>query len=253
MSETQIPALIRELKRALKAVDKTYADVAVALEVSEPAVKRTFSLGNFTLDRFEQVCKIAGLTLDQLIERSADRPPAISKLTEEQEEELFGNIKLLLIANLVLNHWKFPEILEYFDFSEHELIHLLARLDKMRMIELLPGNDIRVLVSRHFSWRANGPVQRFFNQFVQKQFFDSKFDQPGEKLVFLSGMLSSASLTRFHASMEKLAQEFDELVREDAKLPLAQRHTTSLVVALRPWAFPPFASYRRKARSKTEL
>ena len=250
MSETQIPALIRELKRALKAAGKTYADVAVLLEVSEPAVKRTFSLGNFTLDRFEQVCKIAGLTMDELLARSIDRPPAISKLTIEQEDELFGNLKLLLIANLTLNHWRFKDILENFEFGEHELIHLLATLDRMRMLELLPGNDYRLLVSRQFSWRADGPVQRFFNRFVQKEFFDSNFDRTGEKLVFLSGMLSKPNLLRFHAAMARVANEFDELAREDIKLPLFERHTTSLVIALRPWAFPPFLAYRRKPSGK---
>jgi transcriptional regulator with XRE-family HTH domain len=250
MPDSQIPAWVRELKRALKAAGKTYADVARQLEVSEPSVKRTFSLGNFTLDRFEQVCLIAGITMHELLERASERPPAVSRLTNEQEEELFGNIRLLLIANLVLNHWKFAEILEHFEFDQHELIHLLARLDKMRMIELLPGNDVRLLVSRQFSWRPNGPVQRFFNQFVQKEFFDTLFDKPGERLVFLSGMLSRTNLTRFHQSMQKLAEEFDEMTRADSRLSLNERHTTSLVVALRPWAFPPFARYRRKPSGK---
>jgi hypothetical protein len=251
MSETQIPALVRELKRALKAAGKTYADVATHLEVSEPAVKRTFSLGNFTLDRFELVCRFAGLTLEELLSRAAERPPAVSRLTIEQEEELFGNVRLLLVANLTLNHWKFAEILEHFDFTEHELIQLMARLDRMRMIELLPGNELRVLVSRQFSWRPEGPVQRFFNQFVQKEFFDSNFEKTGERLVFLSGMLSKSNLTRFHQSMERLAQEFDEFAREDSRLPLRERHTTSLVIALRPWAFPPFLRYRKKPSGKS--
>jgi hypothetical protein len=246
MSDTQIPALIRELKRALKAAGKTYADVAEVLEVSEPSVKRTFSLGNFT-----QVCRIAGLSLDELLQRAAERPPLISKLTNEQEEELFGNIRLLLIANLTLNHWRFDEILEHFDFSQHELVQLLARLDRMRMIELLPGNAYRLLVSRHFAWRPTGPVQRFFNQFVQKEFFNSNFERTGERLVFVSGMLSKSNLLRFHQAMERLAQEFDELSRADMRLPLAERHTTSLVLALRPWAFPPFSAYRRKPNNKT--
>ena len=250
MSETQIPNLIRELKRALKAAGKTYSDVAAHLEVSEPAIKRTFSLGNFTLDRFEQVVRFAGLSLEELIDRAAERPPAISRLTQEQEEELFGNVRLLLVTNLALNHWRFNEILEHFDFTEHELVQMMAKLDRMRMIELLPGNDYRLLVSRQFSWRADGPVQRFFNRFVQKEFFDSNFDRTGEKLVFLSGMLSKPNLLRFHVAMARVAAEFDDLAREDIKLPLGERHTTSLVIALRPWAFPPFLAYRRKPSGK---
>jgi hypothetical protein len=94
-------------------------------------------------------------------------------------------------------------------------------------------------------------VQRFFNRFVQKEFFDSSFDKTGEKLVFMSAMLSKANLIRFHQSMERLAKEFDEIARADAKLPLNERFTTSLVVALRPWAFPPFAAFRRKPSGKS--
>lgn len=246
-----IPKLVEELKRALKAAGKTYAELAHFLGVSEPAVKRTFSEQNFTLDRFVLACEFASVSLGEICQRVDERPPPISKLTVEQEEELFTDIKLLLMANLVLNHWRFAEIISTFEFDEHEAIRLLARLDRMRMLELLPGNDYKLLVSRNFSWRPNGPVQRFFNKYVQGPFFDAQFDQPGEKLQFASGMLSKANFVRFHQGMQKLAQEFDELVREDVELPLSERHTCSMVLAIRPWAFPPFARYRRKPSDKS--
>jgi len=250
MDLPEIPRLVGELKRALKSAGKTYADLALQLGVSEPAIKRTFSEQNFTLDRFAAACRFAGITIQEICARCDERPPPISKLTCEQEDELFGDIKLLLVANLALNRWRFKEILELFDLGEHELIRLLARLDRMRMIELLPGNDYRLLVSRNFSWRPDGPVQKFFNQYVQGAFFDSLFDQTGDKLVFSTGMLSRSNFTRFHQAMERLAQEFDELVREDTGLPLAERYTCSIVLAHRPWTFPPFARYRKQPSRK---
>jgi transcriptional regulator with XRE-family HTH domain len=247
---SDIVKLIEELKRALKAAGKTYADLAQALDVSEPAIKRTFSERSFSLDRFAAAAAFAGVTMQELCERAETRAPTISKLSIQQEEELFGDIKLLLIANLVLNRWKFGEILEIFEFGENELVRFFVRLDRMRMIELLPGNEYRLLVSRNFSWRARGPVQKFFNQYVQSAFFDSLFDQTGEKLIFSSGMLSRGNFARFHTGMEKLAQEFDQWVREDSTLPLCERFTCSLVLAIRPWTFPPFARYRRTPSSK---
>lgn len=245
-----IPKLVEELKRALKGAGKTYADLAEHLGISEPAVKRTFSERNFTLDRFVIACEFAGVGLAELCERIDERPPHVSKLTEQQEEELFSDIKLLLMANLVLNRWSFAEIVATFEFEELEAVRLLARLDRMRMLELQPGNSYRLLVSRNFSWRPNGPVQRFFNKYVQSAFFDSHFEQAGEKLLFSSGMLSKPNFLRFHQAMERLAQEFDELNREDAALPLSERHTCSMVLAIRPWAFPPFARYRRLPKDK---
>lgn len=252
MNEPQdIPKLVDELKRALKAAGKTYADLAEHLGISEPAVKRTFSERNFTLDRFVLSCEYAGVTVGELCQRMDNRVPPVSRLTPEQEEELFSDIKLLLITNLVLNRWSFAEIVATFEFDELEAVRLLARLDRMRMIELQPGNAYRLLVSRNFAWRPNGPVQKFFNKYVQSAFFDTHFEQSGEKLVFASGMLSKPSFVRFHQAMDKLAQEFDELNREDAALPLSERHTCSVVLAVRPWAFPPFLRYRRKPSSKS--
>jgi hypothetical protein len=64
-------------------------------------------------------------------------------------------------------------------------------------------------------------------------------------------MLSKSNFVRFHQSMNKLAHEFDEFNREDAALPLSERHTCSLVLAVRPWAFPPFLRYRRAPSAKS--
>lgn len=250
---SQIPSLIEELKRALKAAGKTYAELAAHLEVSEASVKRAFADERFTLERLEQACQFAGLELSDLIVRADERPPPITQFTDEQEEELFGDLKLLLVAHLVLARWSFADIVAYWQIDEHQAIRLLARLDRMRMIELQPGNRYRLLVSRHFRWRPNGPVQRFFKRHVQSAFFDSDFAHPGEHLVFISGMLARSSLSRLHEEMNRLAQSFDAATQEDVHLPLSERHTTSLVLAVRPWAFPPFESLRRQPRRKASL
>lgn len=248
MHSSQIPAIVEELKRALKAKGLTYADLARELGLSEPAIKRTFAQHKFSLDRLERIAALADLELGELFTRSARKPPAITQLSVQQEQQLFGDIKLLLMANLVLNRWGFADIVDNFEFDEHEAVRALAKLDRMRMIELLPGNDYRLLVSRRFSWRRDGPVQRFFKTHVQTAFFDSRFDGAGEKLAFLSGMLSRGNLVRFSASIDRLAAEFDELAQEDVGLPVTERFTTSLVVAMRPWTFPPFAPYRRRPK-----
>ena len=45
----QVSALIATLKRQLKAHGKTYADLALALNLSEASIKRMFWEENFTL------------------------------------------------------------------------------------------------------------------------------------------------------------------------------------------------------------
>jgi transcriptional regulator with XRE-family HTH domain len=245
MAKSPSTKLVDELKLALKAAGKTYADLAGHLGLSEPAIKRTFSNQTFTLERFTQACQFAGIDMLELVQRASDRGPLISTLTVDQEEELFSDLKLLFLANLTLNRWPFKDILKSFEFTEHELIRGLARLDRMKMIELQPGNDYKLLVSRYFSWRKEGPVQRFFQRHVQSEFFNSKFAETGDKLAFASGMLSRANIARFHEQLDKLVKEFDELNREDADLPVSERFTVSIVLAMRPWQFPPFATFRK--------
>ena len=63
---SQAVAVVEALKRSLKAKNLTYAHVARGLKMSEASVKRMFSSYRFTLERFEQVCQIAGLGLTEL-------------------------------------------------------------------------------------------------------------------------------------------------------------------------------------------
>jgi hypothetical protein len=56
--------------------------------------------------------------------------------------------------------------------------------------------------------------------------------------------LTHASLAQLQQSVDRLAREFDELVRRDAALP--ERRSCSAVFALRPWEFSMFAALRRK-------
>ena len=53
--------IVAELKRALKERGLAYADVARALRLSLPTVKRLFSTDDFSLERVEKICELTGL------------------------------------------------------------------------------------------------------------------------------------------------------------------------------------------------
>jgi transcriptional regulator with XRE-family HTH domain len=60
---TQRTALVEALKEVLKARGYTYARVAKALGLSEAAMKRTFALKSFTLERFDAICGVVGVEI----------------------------------------------------------------------------------------------------------------------------------------------------------------------------------------------
>ncbi len=170
---------------------------------------------------------------------------AITGLTQEQEAEIAGNLELLLVTVCILNRWTMQEIVDRFHLSQPQCIQHLIKLDRLRLIELLPNNRVKVLVARNFKWQENGPIQQFFQEKIEADFFSSRFNSCEEKLIVVNGMLSESSNRVFQRKMEQLAREFDELNDNDAQMALGDRVGTTVVIAMRPWSYGLFDSLRK--------
>jgi len=240
--------LVEALKRELKARGMTYAAVAKALGMSEASVKRMFARKEFTLTRLDRICDHAGIDFTELARSIGGQDAAVSQLSYEQEKELVENPKLMLVALCTLNRWSFEDILAAYDLGEAECVKLLARLDRLKFIELMPGNRIRLLVSRAFAWLPDGPIQRLFKAQFQVDFFRSRFDKEGELLLLANGSISKASAAALVARLRRVAAEFSAMRAEDAGIPAAQRQPVTLLVATRPaWSPEYLRKYRRGA------
>ncbi|MDX1457893.1 MAG: helix-turn-helix domain-containing protein [Marinobacter sp.] len=245
----QTSAIVDALKRALREYGLTYQQVAEELGLSEASVKRLFSQRQFSLQRLDQVCNLMGLEISDLI-RQLEPETRIDRLSANQEQELVSDIVLLLVAICVLNRWHFQQILDNYSLSEHEVITRLARLDRMGLIELLPGNRIKPLITHDFQWQRNGPIQQFFESQVQADFFQCRFNRPGELRLFLNGMLSPRSNDVMQQKLRRLALDFRHCHQEDLRLPLDQRFGVSMMLAIRPWEVSVFQQYRRAGTEK---
>jgi len=243
MPQTQ--QLIETLKFALKAQKKTYAQVAGVLGLSEASVKRLFADKNLSLLRLEQICHMLGIEISDLVQMMNQRTHRITQLTREQEDEIAGDRLLLLVTVCALNRWTFAEILGHFVITEVEAIRCLTRLDRLKIIDLLPGNRIKLLISPNFHWLENGPIQQLFRSRLQDDFFNSRFDRQTERLLVVNGMLARESNAELQKKMERLAREFDELNDDDAGLSLDQRRGVTMVIAMSDWRFGLFADLRR--------
>jgi transcriptional regulator with XRE-family HTH domain len=243
MSQTRI--LVEALKRSLKAQGMTYPVVAKQLQLSVATVKRMFSEGNFTLDRLDQLCSLLAIDLSDLAKLAEGHSRKLGELTEAQEVELVKDHKLLFVTYLVINGYSYADLLGSTVFDQHELVRLLARLDRLKLIELLPHNRIKLLISPSFTWRRNGPIERFFIERLRDEFLRSAFNKPNDILSTVSGMLSEKSMRKLADSTRKLIAEFQQLNRDDHLLPVAQRKSVSFIVAMRPWQTSVFEKFRR--------
>ena len=104
--------LIQTLKRALRAAQITYADIARHLEMSEANVKRLFATQSFTLQRIESICELMHMDLSDLFNLLESERQRIHRLTLQQEKELVDDTGLLLVAVCVRNQIGFEEIVQ---------------------------------------------------------------------------------------------------------------------------------------------
>jgi transcriptional regulator with XRE-family HTH domain len=240
-------SLISNLKTALKMRGVTYRELARRLKLSEPTVKRDLSRGTFSLLRLDQICDVIGIDLAELVHPAVAGAP-LTELSDEQERALVSRPKLLLVAYLTANDWRFQEIVSTFQVGESELIDILLRLERLGIAELRPPNRIRKLTARNFSWRRDGPVHEFFLKRVVPEFFGGRFEGPGDELRFVGGLLSTESLLKFKAGIDRLAMEFEELALRDARRPRAERDSCTAILSLRAWEFSEFSKLRRSQK-----
>lgn len=239
--------LVTELKRSLREQDLTYADVARTLQLSLASVKRLFATGDFSLARVDAICTLLGMSFGELVDRSRERNAPVDTLTHAQEQQIIADPKLLLVTWLVLNRTTHEEILRDYALDEPELLGHLIRLDRLKVIELLPGNRVRLLVSRHFSWRPGGPVQRYIHERLLKDFFNSSFGAPDEEFWFHGGQLSEAKIYEIKRVLRNAARECAAIVDQE-RGPLDNRRGAAFVLALRPWNYRGFRQFERPRR-----
>jgi len=242
----QTALIIKALKKALKQHGKTYADVADYLQLSEASIKRMFAQNSVTLLRLDTICQMLEMEISDLVQQAnSDVVQHISELSDADEKALVADVEMLLVTVCVIHCWTLEDILQFYNIPEARCIQILARLDRMKIIDLLPYNKIKVKVSPNFKWRENGPLHKFFQDNVEAEFFNTRFDLPQEQLIVLNGMLSDESNAIFRRKLERLAREFDEMTKEDNSLPLNSRKGYTAVLAVRNWHYEMFRHLRK--------
>ena len=153
--------LLKHLKARLREQGITYRELAQRLRLSEPTVKRDLSRGGSRCSGWTGSARCWTSRSKSCWSRRRGAPP-LTELSAEQEQAIVSKPKLLLVAYLTANDWKFQEIVTTFQISESELIDILLRLERLGIAEFRPPNRVRKLTARNFSWRKDGPVHEFF-------------------------------------------------------------------------------------------
>lgn len=235
---TQTRHLLATLKRCLRAKGLRYRDVAAGLGISEASVKRIFAEESFSLVRLEEVCRLLDITIYDLARMAAmSATNQATLLSLEQESALAEDPLLLMYFYLLLNGWAPSRIARKFRATSIQTTRILAKLDRLKLIELHPKNRVRLLTKRNIMWRKGGPIRRLYESQIRTEFLRSAFDGEAELMRLETGELTDASMKIMERKIIGLTKEFDDLIELDLSAPEAEKKSVGMLVALRPWVF----------------
>lgn len=225
--------LLSALKGVFKQKGITYKDAAIALELSEVSIKRIFSDHTISLVRLEKLCEFAKTDFGELMQLVEQASQKITHLTVEQERELVSNKRLLLLGVCIINHWSFDDVLNKYQFEETELMTLFAQMDRLKIIEYLPGNRYRLNIARDFSWQPNGPIHHYFAKSILDEYLSGKPSHSTNHFRFVWGMLSKQSAQELNQKIKRLIDEYLQIAQQDARIPVNDKMTSSLMILFR--------------------
>jgi hypothetical protein len=242
----EIAHIVTTVKRQLRSQGRTYRDVARSLELSEASVKRLFSSERFTVERLAKIGELLGFTLAELVQTAAASVPELDTLTSAQEAQLVSDEKLLLVTVLALNHWSVADMVNWYQIGAAEVVKRLRTLDRMGVIELLPGDRIRRRARRDFDWLPHGPIKAYFASQGVRDFLQGPFGDVEETMDFSHGMLTQEAQMELKVELRRLRRKLASLHEESVPASLHDKRGVGLLLAMRRWEPAAFARLRRK-------
>lgn len=230
---SQSTVLLDALRRALRRRGLRIADVAQHCGVGEASIKRWLRGRGLTIDRLEQLAALAGLTIAELAQ-AADAPPEhmSRELTLAQEKALSDDDLLSFVFVVTLGGEPWQDIMSDFGVPQAAVEAALARLEKLALIDLLPGGRVRPRVMRDIIWRK-APMRAQFEARMKPQFMTMDFAAPDAVYTSDIHKLSDRGAAMLAELLEKHRRELQALAEEDRRSSRLPRRWHAVLSAAR--------------------
>jgi len=232
-SESATSALLAHLRRALRLQGWTARRIAETFEVGEATAKRWLAGKGLTLEGLERLAALAGLTLAELT-REAEHPDSglAQELTLAQERALSADVFLAFLFMTLLGGNSPQEIADDFVLPEGAIAAALDRLERLALIDRLPGGRVRPLVDRAIVWRKS-PMRTLFEERMKRQFLAMDF--AAEDAVYASEVakLSARGAAELAELIEGHRRAVQDLARRDRETSMLPRKWYAMLSAMR--------------------
>ena len=151
---SEIPELLQRLKHVYKTKGLLYRDISLAMGTHENTTKRYLSGRGLTLQIFEALCRVADISLTDLVRMSRIGQGDLGWLTLEHEEALVTDPVLAVLFYLL--HMRYPpDVLQReLELNDADLKGYLRELHRLRLIQVSPGNKVKLEVARELMRRV---------------------------------------------------------------------------------------------------
>lgn len=233
---SQIDQFLGALKRALKAKNVLYRDLARALDLSESSVKRILSNKSLSLDRLEEICRVADISFSEVV-RSANLEEANQavSLSEEQERALAENPRLLHYFMMLHDGKSVQKIEREYQIESGEAKKMLFALDRLNLIELHPRDKVKFKRQGFLRFRRDGPIGRALFEQTKSSYLNYDF-RPEDYIRFTLIKVSVSTLAKYKAKLERLMFELQEEARFETEhnIPAID---AGVLLSFRPWQY----------------
>jgi hypothetical protein len=158
-------------------------------------------------------------------------PNKILHVTLAQEAALIESPLLSFLFFSIMNGWPPSDLHQDFGISTKKIEIMLDRLERLALIDRLPGGRFRSRVDRATMWR--GPMRRHFEQYTKPMFVEMDFSDPQALYAAETAKLSPAGVTRLQELMEQFRRDVQELTEDDRRHSLLPKRWHAILVVAR--------------------
>jgi transcriptional regulator with XRE-family HTH domain len=234
--------LVECLKTAVRARGWTYKAIAQKLKLSEPTIKRIFQGVPCNVDKLTRICGLLQVSFLDLMQLAGDRSPQKYLFTPDQENFFSNHLDYyaFFYALYYQTEGDLTSLQKAWEISEVESFKYLRQLEKLQLLELHPGNEVRFKIQGQLNVNNDGPVMK--TEFIRNEFLNfartiaERKEQKYHRFRVAGLQLSYENFTRFTGEMQTLLEKYyDKGARDEVFIPEKERTLFGLCVAMGPY------------------
>lgn len=222
--EIEVERVLVTLKGLLKTKKLHYRDMAKALNISEPSVKRLFSEKTITLERLAKVCEWLEISMADFFAMLKNSRAEIFTFTPHQEHFFAEKPHYLAFLYALIKDRSPQKIMEDHGLSKKSLYKYLKKLEELSLVERDTDETIIIKIpsTASLQWKDDGPLGKVFTSKLITGLAEHvarvDFDPKDQVTVTGAVLLTESDIKELQTDLEGLQDKLRERSHLNSKV-----------------------------------